>query len=122
MIDYAKRIAYFVLGVVVIFAAYSMFRSYVSDDGARIQRLEGELNSIRADNRSIRAELKLVSETVARSRIEVGESRTTVIEVRERLETDGRTIAEARRINSESQSVLDGVFKRATETPVKAKN
>ena len=111
-IDYAKK-AFLVIALLAVgYAAYNLFGG-VSDNGARIQQVTGELNSIRQDNRNIRAELQHVSETVNRSRNEVGESRTTVVTVRERIEADGQSAQEARRINNESKSILDTIQQRA---------
>lgn len=87
------------------------------NDAGRVQRIEAELNSIRQDNHDLKSIVQSVSEAVNRSRSEVGESRTTVVTVRERIETDGVTLEEARRINNSSQSILDGIRKRAESNP-----
>lgn len=105
---------YIIIALLVACVAFGWFLfGNISDNGKSIKQLTSELDSVRQDNRNIRAELKSVSETINRSRSEVGESRTTVVTVRERIEADGQSITEARRINNESKSILNTVQQRA---------
>ncbi len=113
MIEYAKKIAWFVIGVTIILAAYLLLRSNVFDNGSGTEAIRSELTAIRKDNQRIISELGAVKQGIADSRKEIGESRTTVVTVRERVEQDGRTLAEAGLIVAESKRITDNIRKRS---------
>lgn len=129
MIENIKKYGVFVLGVIVILAAYLWVSGYLSNDRAgadavrtdlrRIaeyqQRIDGRLDTI---TKGLDSSVKSVERIAGR----VEEAASTINSVESRIDSGQVRLVESQRLIERGESVLRDIRQKAKEDPGKVKN